>query len=185
LYSNIKNLNVEGRSHQLMKKSIHYTIIVLCFLFLLVTQNGMYSSHALFNLPNEKTTEVNDLEKSKKFIEGVVYQVNVFSGEFNTLVLSQVGILDNTTIINETNRYIKNLNDIVENVQNFSASKEYQPIFQAYRNSLIDEIESYKHYSKYLETSNSTENKISIDLLSKAYEYEREANVEFGKLNPQ
>ena len=167
-----------------MKKSVHYTIIVVCFLLLLVTQNGMYSSHALFNLPNEQTTEVNDL-KSKKFIEGVVDQVNIFSGEFNTLVLSQVGILDNTTIINETNKYIKNLNDIVENVQNFSASKEYQPIFQAYKNSLINEIESYKHYSKYLETSNSTENKISIDLLSKAYDLEREASVEFSKLNPQ
>jgi len=169
-----------------MKKSVHYTIIVASFLFLLVTQNGIYHSHALFNLPGEQTKESKDLkEKSKQFMEDVVNQVNIFSGEFNTLVLSQVGELDNKTIINETNKYIKNLKDIVEKVQNFSTSNEYQPVFQAYRNSLINEIESYKHYNKYLETSNSTENQISIDLLSKAYEYEREANVEFGKLNLQ
>lgn len=168
-----------------MKKSVHSTILAGSLLLLLVTQNGIYNSHALFNLPSEKTKEPNDLkEKSKQFMEDVVDQVNIFSGEFNTLVLSQVGELDNKTIINETNKYIKNLKDITEQVQNFTASNEYQPIFLAYQNSLINEIESYKHYNKYIETSNSTENQISIDLLSKAYEYEREANVEFGKLNP-
>lgn len=168
-----------------MKKSVHSTILAGSLLLLLVTQNGIYNSHALFNLPGEKTKEPKDLkEKSKQFMEDVVDQVNIFSGEFNTLVLSQVGTLDNKTIINETNKYIKNLKDITEKVQNFSASNEYQPIFLAYQNSLINEIESYKHYNKYLETSNSTENQISIDLLSKAYEYEREANIEFGNLNP-
>lgn len=161
-----------------MKKTIHYTILLGFFLLLLVTTNGINKALGLFHSLNDQTTKHTDIEeKSKDFIESVNKHLNDLSYEFNLLVLSQEGTLDNKTIIQETNDYITNLTDIVERVDNFSASEEYKPLFQAYSNSLKNEIESYKHYIKYIETSNITENQISIDFLSKAYEYERQAHM--------
>ncbi|MFB5598722.1 MAG: hypothetical protein ACE5SW_00645 [Nitrososphaeraceae archaeon] len=161
-----------------MNKTMHYSILLGFFLLLLIITNGINKATALFHSLNDQTTQHTDLEeKSKNFIESVDKHLNDISYEFNLLVLSQEGTLDNKTIIKETNEYITNLKDIVERVDDFSASEEYKPLFQAYSDSLKNEIESYKHYINYKETSNITENQISIDLLSKAYEYERQAHM--------
>ena len=44
-----------------------------------------------------------------------------------------------------------------------------------YIDSIKNEIESYVHYKEYLVTGNLTENKISMDLLSNAFNYETQA----------
>jgi hypothetical protein len=46
-------------------------------------------------------------------------------------------------------------------------------------------MESYNHYNKYLLTGNLTENKISMDLLSKAFNYETQAINEYKQLELQ
>jgi hypothetical protein len=46
-------------------------------------------------------------------------------------------------------------------------------------------MESYDHYNKHLITGNNTENKISMDLLSKAFNYETKAINEYKQLELQ
>lgn len=129
----------------------------------------------------------NDLiEKSKQFLHSSVDKVNRYSGEFNKALSEwQEGNFDNKTLIQKTNDYIITLQDIGMKLENYSSTKEYIPIFQSYLRSINSEIDAHKHFVKYLETGNSTENEISIDLYSKALDYEQQTNAEFSRLNSE
>lgn len=129
----------------------------------------------------------NDLiEKSKQFLQSSVDKVNIYSGEFNKALSEwQEGNFDNKTLIQKTNDYIITLQDIGMKLENYSSTKEYIPIFQSYLRSINSEIDAQKHFVKYLETGNSTENEISIDLYSKALNYEQQTNAEFSRLNSE
>lgn len=129
----------------------------------------------------------NDLiEKSKQFLQSSVDKVNIYSGEFNKALSEwQEGNFDNKTLIQKTNDYIITLQDIGMKLENYSSTKEYIPIFQSYLRSINSEIDAQKHFVKYLETGNSTENEISIDLYSRALNYEQQTNAEFSRLNSE
>lgn len=129
----------------------------------------------------------NDLmQKSSQFLQSLFDRVNFYSSEFNKgLSEWQEGKFDNKTVIQKTNDYILTLKDIGTELENFTPTKEYIPIFQSYLKSINSEIDGHKHFVKYLETGNSKENETSIDLYSKAYDYEQQTIGEFNRLNSE
>ena len=50
---------------------------------------------------------------------------------------------------------------------------EYKYVHEALVNSLSSETESYRHYRDYLVSGNKTEDDLSTDLLSQAFQYEQ------------
>ena len=79
---------------------------------------------------------------------------------------------DNSTIISITDSFVPKFVNLVNSAQNMTFPKDYKNIHDALVNSLKSETDSYKHFRNYLVSGNKTENEISIDLLSKAWQYE-------------
>jgi hypothetical protein len=131
--------------------------------------------------------ESNDLiENSKQFFQSVDNEMKLnFNQFYQSFSDWKQGKNNNETLIQKTNDYTSTLENISKKMENFSTSKEYSPIFQSYLKSINSEIDSNKHFVKYLETGNITENKISEDLFSKAAEYENQAIGAFNRINSE
>lgn len=92
---------------------------------------------------------------------------------------------NNVTKVNKTQEYIDNLKEIISSANKTTVQQDYKPVLNNYIDSIENELESYVHYNKYLITGNLTENQISINLLSKAFNYETQAINEYKKLELQ
>ena len=124
-------------------------------------------------------------QNSKQFFQSADNEIKMNFNEFDTAYSEwKQGKIDNVTLIKKTDNYTVVLENISKKMENFSPSNQYASIFQLYLKSLNNEINSNKHFIKYLQTGNTTENTIAEDLLSKVAEYEIQAIAEFNKLNP-
>ena len=80
---------------------------------------------------------------------------------------------DNNTIISITDSYLPKFDNLISNAKSVIYPKEYKYVIDALVNSLNSETESYKHFRNYLLSGNKTEDNVSTDLLSQAFEYEQ------------
>jgi len=160
---------------------IFFSCIILAFISLL---DNVY---AFFHDQDVQNTKF--IEESKKIIESLFNQVNNASANYqNDLDKLNLSINDNNnnlTIINKNQKYIDNLKEIISSAKNAIVQQEYKSLLTNYIVSVESEMESYSWYNKYLLTGNLTENNLSMDLLSKAYNYETQAINEYKKLESQ
>jgi hypothetical protein len=144
------------------------------------------NANAIFHGQDNNNKET--LDASKQFIMNLFDNVNNASNEFQAELETGVESINNEnniTIVNKTSEYIDNLEIITSLAKEYNIHEDYKPVLNNYINSLQNEIESYTHYKNYILTSNNTENKLSLDLLSNALNYETEAIEEFKKLQEQ
>ena len=127
-------------------------------------------------------SKIGVIDDSKKIIKSLFDRVNIASNNYQSEISS---INDNETMMNTTQGYIDNLNEIVLFAKKTTVQQDYQPVLNNYIESIENEIESYVHYKEYIVTGNLTENKISMDLLSKAYNYETQAINMYKQLELQ
>src|SRR5688500_7256761 len=160
---------------------IFFSCIILPFIGLL---DNVYS---FFHDQDAQNTKF--IEESKKIIESLFNQVNNASANYqNDLDKLNLSINDNNnnlTIINKNQEYIDNLKEIISSAKSATVQQEYKSLLTNYIVSVESEMESYSWYNKYLLTGNLTENNLSMDLLSKAYNYETQAINEYKKLESQ
>jgi hypothetical protein len=83
------------------------------------------------------------------------------------------GQYDNYTLISITNSFLPKFDNLISNAKNMTFPNEYNYVHKALVNSLSSETESYKHFRNYLLSGNKTEDNVSTDLLSKAFQYEQ------------
>src|SRR5580765_6458520 len=88
-------------------------------------------------------------------------------------------------IVNESQQLTKSYQDeirkwtsgqydnLTSNAKNMTYPNEYKYVHEALVNSLFSETESYRHYRDYLVSGNKTEDDLSTDLLSQAFQYEQ------------
>jgi hypothetical protein len=139
------------------------------------------NANSLFHVQEFNNNEISNA--SKEFIINLFDNVNSVSNEYqNELAKEKESINNNMTIVNKTNEYIDKLEKIILLAKEYNIQKDYKPLLNSYINSLQNEIESYIHYKNYILTGNNTENKLSLDFLSKSLIYETEAIKEFKKL---
>jgi hypothetical protein len=139
------------------------------------------NAKALFHVQEFNNNEIPNA--SKEFIINLFDNVNSVSNEYqNELAKEKESINNNMTIVNKTNEYIDKLEKIILLAKEYNIQKNYKSLLNSYINSLQNEIESYIHYKNYILTGNNTENKLSLDFLSKSLNYETEAIKEFKKL---
>jgi hypothetical protein len=138
---------------------------------------------------DQDVQNTNSIEESKKIIESLFNQVNNASANYqNDLDKLNLSINDNNnnlTIINKNQEYIDNLKEIISSAKSATVQQEYKSLLNNYIVSVESEMESYSWYNEYLLTGNLTENNLSMDLLSKAYNYETQAINEYKKLESQ
>ena len=154
---------------------------LILFIMLNIVGGFFNNANALFHVQEFNNNEIPNA--SKEFIINLFDNVNSVSNEYqNELAKEKESINNNMTIVNKTNEYIDKLEKIILLAKEYNLQKDYKPLLNSYINSLQNEIESYIHYKNYILTGNNTENKLSLDFLSKSLIYETEAIKEFKKL---
>jgi hypothetical protein len=158
---------------------IIFSYIILAFL------GSLDHAYAFFHDQDAGNT---GFEKSKQIIQILFDRINNASTNYQndiaTLDLS-LSNNNNVTIVKKNQEYIDNLKEIISSANKTIVQQEYKSLLNNYIVSIESEIESYDHYNKYLITGNITENKISMDLLSKAFNYETKAINEYKQLELQ
>lgn len=166
-----------------MKLIYLYEIIMSISLAVFLTTIACSFNNVSALVGDQMEDNIQLLNSSKNFIINLFDQVNNLSNSYqNTLESENQSFNNNLTRANETDEYIDNLERIIADAKEYNLQEEYKPVFNNYINSLQNEINSYTHYKNYLLTGNNTENTISMDLLSKAYEFETEAIKDFNEL---
>lgn len=166
-------------------KKFFHGFDVLFFSIIVLTSIGfLNNANALFHEQGSQQDGV--IDDSKKIIESLFDRVNIASNNYQSKIsfLNQ-SINDNETMRNTTQGYIDNLKEIILFAKKTTVQQDYKPVLNNYIDSIENEIESYVHYKKYIITGNLTENKISMDLLSKAFNYETQAIKLYKQLELQ
>ncbi|MGH9999905.1 MAG: hypothetical protein ACRD6Q_01670 [Nitrososphaeraceae archaeon] len=167
-------------------KKIFENLEVIIFSYIILAFLGSLDhAYAFFHDQDAGNT---GFEKSKQIIQSLFDRVNNASTNYQndiaTLDLS-LSNNNNVTIVKKNQEYIDNLKEIISSAKKNIVQQEYKSLLNNYIVSIESEIESYDHYNKYLITGNITENKISMDLLSKAFNYETKAINEYKQLELQ
>ena len=169
-------------------EQIFYKLEVIFFSCIILAFIGLLDNvYAFFHDQDAQNTKF--IEESKKIIESLFNQVNNATANYqNDLDKLNLSINDNNnnlTIINKNQEYIDNLKEIISSAKSATVQQEYKSLLNNYIVSVESEMESYSWYNEYLLTGNLTENNLSMDLLSKAYNYETQAINEYKKLESQ
>jgi hypothetical protein len=167
-------------------KKIFENLEVIIFSYIILAFLGSLDhAYAFFHDQDAGNT---GFEKSKQIIQTLFDRINNASTNYQndiaTLDLS-LSNNNNVTIVKKNQEYIDNLKEIISSANKTLVQQEYKSLLNNYIVSIESEIESYDHYNKYLITGNITENKISMDLLSKAFNYETKAINEYKQLELQ
>lgn len=167
-------------------KKIFENLEVIIFSYIILAFLGSLDhAYAFFHDQDAGNT---GFEKSKQIIQILFDRINNASTNYQndiaTLDLS-LSNNNNVTIVKKNQEYIDNLKEIISSANKTIVQQEYKSLLNNYIVSIESEIESYDHYNKYLITGNITENKISMDLLSKAFNYETKAINEYKQLELQ
>lgn len=80
---------------------------------------------------------------------------------------------DNYTLISITDSFLPKFDTLISNAKDMTYPNEYKYVHEALVNSLSSETESYRHFRDYLVSGNKTEDDVSTDLLSQAFQYEQ------------
>lgn len=164
-------------------KEIFHELEIMIFSCIILTFIGFIdNAYAFFHDQDEPKTRFT--EESKKNIESLFDRVNNASTNYqNDILTLNLSINNNNiTLVKKNQEYIDNLKKIISSAKTVTVQQEYKSLLNNYLVSIESEMESYNHYNKYLLTGNLTENKISMDLLSKAFNYETQAINEYKQL---
>ena len=168
-----------------MKLIYQYEIIMSIILVVILTTIPSSFNNVIIIVAGQGEDNIQPLNSSKNFIINLFDQVNNLSNSYQNTLDNQnynQSIDNNLTLARETDEYINSLETIIADAKKYNLQDEYKPVFNNYIDSLQNEINSYAHYKNYLLTGNNTENTLSIDLLSKAYDFETEAIKDFNQL---
>ena len=164
-------------------KEIFHELEIMMFSCIILTFIGFIdNAYAFFHDQDEPKTRFT--EESKKNIESLFDRVNNASTNYqNDIVTLNLSINNNNiTLVKKNQEYIDNLKKIISSAKTVTVQQAYKSLLNNYLVSIESEMESYNHYNKYLLTGNLTENKISMDLLSKAFNCETQAINEYKQL---
>ena len=170
------------------EKIFHYLEVIIFSVIILAFIGSIDNAYAFFHDQDARNP---DFEKSKQTIQSLFDRVNNASTNYqNDIATLNIPLLNNNnnnnvTIVKKNQDYIDNLKQIISLAKKTIVQPEYKSILNDYIVSIESEMSSYNHYNKHLLTGNLTENKISMDLLSKAFNYETKAINEYKQLELQ
>jgi hypothetical protein len=161
-----------------MSKHAHQTeifaslIITLIFLFTYYCNSNVEGSYEFYYefVPLSQT----GLQEFRSHLNEVVDESQQLTKSYQDKIGKWISNqYDNFTLISITDSFIPKFESLINSANNITYPKEYKYIHDALVNSLESETDSYRHFRNYLVTGNKTEDEISTDLLSLAFQYEQ------------
>jgi hypothetical protein len=80
---------------------------------------------------------------------------------------------DNSTMISITDRYLSKFKELENEASNLAVPTGQENIKESFIKSISSEAASYEHFKNYLTTGNRTENDLSNEEFSLAFQYEQ------------
>ena len=119
-------------------------------------------------------TSQSDLEYFRSALSHIVNESQQLTKSYQDEIRKWTsGQYDNYTLISVTDSFLPKFDNLTSNAKNMTYPNEYKYVHEALVNSLSSETESYRHYRDYLVSGNKTEDDVSTDLLSQAFQYEQ------------
>jgi hypothetical protein len=119
-------------------------------------------------------TSQSDLEYFRSALSHIVNESQQLTKSYQDEIRKWTsGQYDNYTLISITDFFLPKFDNLTSNAKNMTYPNEYKYVHEALVNSLFSETESYRHYRDYLVSGNKTEDDLSTDLLSQAFQYEQ------------
>ena len=119
-------------------------------------------------------TSQSDLEYFRSALSHIVNESQQLTKSYQDEIRKWTsGQYDNYTLISVTDSFLPKFDNLTSNAKNMTYPNEYKYVHEALVNSLFSETESYRHYRDYLVSGNKTEDEVSTDLLSQAFQYEQ------------
>ena len=119
-------------------------------------------------------TSQSDLEYFRSALSHIVNESQQLTKSYQDEIRKWTsGQYDNYTLISITDSFLPKFDILTSNAKNMTYPNEYKYVHEALVNSLSSETESYRHYRDYLVSGNKTEDDLSTDLLSQAFQYEQ------------
>ena len=119
-------------------------------------------------------TSQSDLEYFRSALSHIVNESQQLTKSYQDEIRKWTsGQYDNYTLISITDSFLPKFDTLISNAKNMIYPNEYKYVHEALVNSLSSETESYRHYRDYLVSGNKTEDDLSTDLLSQAFQYEQ------------
>jgi len=119
-------------------------------------------------------TSQSDLEYFRSALSHIVNESQQLTKSYQDEIRKWTsGQYDNYTLISVTDSFLPKFDNLTSNAKNMTYPNEYKYVHEALVNSLSSETESYRHYRDYLVSGNKTEDEVSTDLLSQAFQYEQ------------
>ena len=146
----------------LNKNSLKYLLIgAFISIFILFSSNAL-SSYSLTDVQVFRNSLSDIVNKSKNLTMSFQEKVPALNVESS-----------NSSRIEMIDLFLPNFETLLKNATNIDYPSDLKSVRDALVNSLKFETDSYRHYRSYLISGNRTEDSISTDLLTKAFQNEQ------------
>jgi|ERR1051325_141638 len=133
-----------------------------------------YTAESINNYAKVKTFPQSWLEHFKESLDNVVHQSQHLTKSYNNEVGKwRIYQYDNYALAYITDIFIPKFENLTNTARNITYPEDYKYVHDALVNSLKFETDSYRHFREYLLSGNTTEDEISTELFSRAFEYEQ------------
>ncbi len=133
-----------------------------------------YTAESINNYAKVRDFPQTSLEHFKESFDNVVHQSQHLTKSYNDEIGKwRIYQYDNYALAYITDIFIPKFENLTNTARNITYPEDYKYVHDALVNSLKFETDSYRHFREYLLSGNSTEDEISTELFSRAFEYEQ------------
>ena len=127
-------------------------------------------------------TQATNSENYVKTIQSISDQSRVFTKTYeDSIARWQNDQISKEEMLRITDSHLENLDKLLTKLKNVEPPEKFRIAHELSISSLSHELQSDRHMRNYIETGNDNEYEISVELLQKAFDYERQAFEEFSR----
>ena len=127
-------------------------------------------------------TQATNSENYIKTIQSVSEQSRAFTQTYEDYIAKwEDDQISNEEMLQITDSHLENLNGLLTKLKSMEPPEKFRIAHELSVLSLSHELQSDRHMRNYIETGNSDEYEISVELLQKAFDYETQAFAEFSR----
>ena len=132
------------------------------------------STSVLVPQPQEKSGNKTSIQVFTDSFRALVSKSNELTSKYQQEYGKwTTGENDNLTMITITDNYLSQFEELENEARNLVVPNGQENISDSFIKSISSEASSYEHFKNYLITGNKTEDELSIDDLSLAFQYEQ------------
>jgi len=149
--------------------------LLIISLILLITYYWSSTTEGIYKFSNEIAAfSHTGLQVFRTSLDNLVHQSQNLTKSYQDEIGKwRMNQYNNYPLVSITNSFIPKFQYLINIAENLTYPKDYKYIHDTLVNSLASETDSYRHFRNYLISGNKTEDEISTNLLSRAFQYEQ------------